>query len=289
MTGFFINGVSEDEFVARSWRRRPLFVKGGARALFEQSLSEEDFHRLADEQERRYPRWVRRDAQRRAVFAQRLDRVSEPLEQMARQIGVRMAWPDISFDGTAAEDGGGVGCHFDDSDNFVMQQSGRKLWRLEGPWTVSLAQRRLRMLGLLGDPTLSDEPVEPAEALEFTLDPGDLLYIPVFWIHSGVSVGRSLSVSMVCGASNALDDVLPVIRRHLADMLPWWGPTPLAPARGRPVRDADGVDRDADEVLAALFATFADQEFQARVKREVALIRRGKVTDPGEEGSERAG
>jgi 50S ribosomal protein L16 3-hydroxylase len=79
-----------------------------------------------------------------------------------------------------AEDGGGVGPHFDNYDVFLVQGLGRRRWRIGAACndaTELLPHPDLRLLAEF-------EPVE-----EWVLEPGDMLYIPPGIAHDGVAVG----------------------------------------------------------------------------------------------------
>jgi 50S ribosomal protein L16 3-hydroxylase len=79
-----------------------------------------------------------------------------------------------------AEDGGGVGPHFDNYDVFLVQGLGRRRWRIGARCdaaTELLPHPDLRLLAQF-------------EALEeWVLEPGDMLYVPPGIAHDGVAVG----------------------------------------------------------------------------------------------------
>lgn len=84
-----------------------------------------------------------------------------------------------------ASDGGGVGPHVDSYDVFLLQVQGRRHWRIRRP----------------GDETcLPDAPLrvlrhfEPEQ--EWTLEPGDMLYLPPGWAHEGTAVGACMTCSI---------------------------------------------------------------------------------------------
>lgn len=79
-----------------------------------------------------------------------------------------------------ANDGGGVGAHFDHYDVFLIQGLGRRRWQIGGHCdqsTALLPHDHLRLLA-------NFEPVE-----EWVLEPGDILYVPPGVAHNGVAVG----------------------------------------------------------------------------------------------------
>ncbi|WJS97529.1 cupin domain-containing protein [Novosphingobium humi] len=79
-----------------------------------------------------------------------------------------------------ANDGGGVGPHFDQYDVFLIQGLGRRRWRV-GP--VCDAQT----------PLVPHEDLRLIEDFEATgdwvLEPGDILYVPPGFAHDGVAIG----------------------------------------------------------------------------------------------------
>jgi 50S ribosomal protein L16 3-hydroxylase len=79
-----------------------------------------------------------------------------------------------------ATDGGGVGAHFDQYDVFLIQGLGRRRWRV-GPRcdseTPLMPHEDLR---LIADFQATDE---------WTLEAGDILYVPPCYAHDGVAVG----------------------------------------------------------------------------------------------------
>lgn len=84
-----------------------------------------------------------------------------------------------------ATDGGGVGPHFDSYDVFLLQVQGKRHWRI----------------GQLTQPEL--QPNVPLKILtnfvaeeEWTLEPGDMLYLPPKWAHDGVAVGECMTCSI---------------------------------------------------------------------------------------------
>ncbi len=77
-----------------------------------------------------------------------------------------------------ASEGGGVGPHTDAYDVFLLQLHGRRTWRVgEVPsprWRKDVPLKQLRQF-------------KPTNT--WTLEPGDMLYVPPGWGHDGVAVG----------------------------------------------------------------------------------------------------
>ncbi len=79
-----------------------------------------------------------------------------------------------------AVDGGGVGAHFDQYDVFLVQGLGTRRWQIGercDEATKLLPHDDLRLLAEF----------EPTD--EWTLEPGDMLYVPPRFAHNGIAVG----------------------------------------------------------------------------------------------------
>lgn len=84
-----------------------------------------------------------------------------------------------------AVDGGGVGPHVDSYDVFLLQAMGRRRWRIGRQRdTAPIAGAPLRLLA----------DFRPTH--EWTLEPGDMLYLPPGVAHEGVAVGECITLSI---------------------------------------------------------------------------------------------
>ena len=234
VTTGFVGDLTVAEFRAEYWRRRPLFVRGGGRDLIDARVSGDEFERLATQVAVASPAHVRRRGSQ-VTFVENVSQVSERLQRLARALAEALDCPSVWVDGVLARDGRSIGCHYDDSDNFVVQQTGEKLWRLHDPSIVPVEALRRRMLG---DPTAGAIEM-PDDCIEFVLEPGDLLYIPLFWPHHGISRGPSFSLSLVCNTTNALALALPLLIDLMAHDPWWWQPLPA----GEQIEHDELVDR----------------------------------------------
>lgn len=88
----------------------------------------------------------------------------------------------------------GLCCHYDDRCVFVCQLSGTKEWTLFPPLPNATLPR-------LYEPRESPSPVylERAEKIEFTLKPGDFLYLPRGWYHEARTSESTFSVHVTFG------------------------------------------------------------------------------------------
>ena len=198
-----LNGLAPSAFMARHWQRKPLLVRGAMPAaapfvsraeLFTLAARDDVESRLIVHGERgwqlRHGPLARRAlpplAQSRwTLLVQGLDLhldAAHALMQRFRFV------PDARLDDVMvsyATDGGGVGPHLDSYDVFLLQIHGRRRWRI----------------GRVRDPQLqADVPLkiltnfEPEH--EWTLEPGDMLYLPPRWGHDGIAEGECMTCSI---------------------------------------------------------------------------------------------
>ncbi|MCK9564146.1 MAG: cupin domain-containing protein [Bacteroidales bacterium] len=156
-----------------------------------------------------------------------------------------------------ANDGGGVGPHFDYYDVFLIQGWGQREWAI-GDWcdetTPLLAGSALRIL----------DHFEPRHS--WVLEPGDILYLPPRLAHCGTAVGECLTYSLGFRAPTAgemLDDLATeVLSRGPGH---FYRDPPLTPAMATDLIDPAFIDRaralllealDDRERLAEWFASF---------------------------------
>lgn len=196
-------GMSPGRFMSRHWQRRPLLVRGAMpierpfvdrAALFELAGRDDVESRLvvqgargwtlrhgpfgpADLPTPRKPRWT--------LLVQGLDLHLDAAHALMQQF--RFV-PDARLDDVMvsfATDGGGVGPHLDSYDVFLLQIQGRRRWRI----------------GRVRQPQL--QPGVPLKILtnfepehEWTLEPGDMLYLPPRWGHDGIAEGECMTCSI---------------------------------------------------------------------------------------------
>ena len=93
-----------------------------------------------------------------------------------------------------APPGGGVGPHFDSYDEFLLQGEGRRRWQIS-------AQRDLELV--------ADAPLKILQRFravrEWTLDAGDLLYLPPRYAHDGIALDDCITCSVGFRAPSAQD------------------------------------------------------------------------------------
>jgi 50S ribosomal protein L16 3-hydroxylase len=81
--------------------------------------------------------------------------------------------------------GGGVGPHFDSYDVFLVQARGRRRWRIGSQRDLALVRNApLRIL----------QSFRPER--EYTVEPGDVLYLPARYAHEGVAIDECITCSV---------------------------------------------------------------------------------------------
>ncbi len=206
-----LGGLSASTFVRRHWQKKPLVVRAAVpeglsgldrRALFALAGRDDVESRLvvcaAD------GRWSLRrgplprrslpplSAPRWSVLVQGVDLHDDAAHRLLGRFrfvaDARLDDLMVSF----ASDGGGVGPHVDSYDVFLLQLAGRRRWRVGRVRRPELRKDvPLRMLAAF----------VPSE--EWTLDPGDMLYLPPGWGHDGTAVGQCLTASIGFRAPDA--------------------------------------------------------------------------------------
>ena len=204
--------ISAEEFFRSFWRRRPRLCRGGGDRILGFRLTAPQVLEIAEQLQAHQPQFVGRD--RKVMFAQHLDLANSALLAVVRRYRTVATFPHIWFDGSWTRDGAGLGSHFDIADSFILQQSGRKLWRLHPPGCIGIAERRRRLLKE-SPLDLTDMPDTP-QVREFVLEPGDLLYVPCMWVHWGISLGEAASLSLGFTADTAMDWVSTLTVKALA-------------------------------------------------------------------------
>jgi 50S ribosomal protein L16 3-hydroxylase len=194
-----------ESFFSSHWRKKPLLVRGGARDFLGRSWSMADFDAAAAKA-RAAGHPVHEHAGQ-VTFIERVSDFDDALLRQAKNLQQVFGVPAVWFDSVRTYDTSGIGAHFDHSDNFVLQQQGVKHWRLAPPELIEPKARAARMLNM---PEVGSHRIPEGEHIDLVLEPGDLLYLPLLWLHEGISEASSLSVSAVCPAVSVHSAVMSV-------------------------------------------------------------------------------
>ncbi|HET9818170.1 MAG TPA: cupin domain-containing protein [Rhodanobacteraceae bacterium] len=152
-----------------------------------------------------------------------------------------------------ASDGGGVGAHVDQYDVFLLQGLGQRHWSIDTRPNPSTAFRDDVELKLLRE-------FHPTR--EWTLEPGDMLYLPPGVPHDGAAVGECMTFSVGMRAP-AASELLLDFSENLAATLPEsqrYADPDLAPATAAGEIDAAALER-ARRALGPIAAMLDNDAF----------------------------
>lgn len=180
------------------WRKKPLFVPQGAKFFLDKTHDHKWFEHVKSTLDKTRDNLFE---QKGAVsFIERASEYDDHLGNQAILLQSRFNFPISWFDAIQTEKptSSGIGSHFDHSDNFILQQQGTKHWKVASDVNVpsELKAKRILLKNQSGDFYFTKN----SKIINFLLEPGDLLYIPLNWIHEGYSNYPSLSISLVCPA-----------------------------------------------------------------------------------------
>jgi 50S ribosomal protein L16 3-hydroxylase len=212
MRNKMLNDLTPAQFLQRHWQKKPLLARSGLadfanllnrKGLIELALLPEAESRLITRNGRQWS--VRHGPFRRQDFAKLPDRDWTLLVQgvdlllpRARELLGRFDFiPYARLDDlmvSYAPPGGGVGPHFDSYDVFLIQGEGSRRWQIS-------SQRDLTLVD--GAPLKILRDFKPTR--EWTLDAGDLLYLPPRYAHDGVALSDCITLSVGFRAPSAQD------------------------------------------------------------------------------------
>ena len=238
-------GMTPAAFLRDYWQKRPLLVRGAFRD-FRDPLDPNDLAGLACEElalarlvvhDPRRDRWRVRNgpfaAQDFAKLPQRdwtvlVQDVDKSDADVAALLGSFAFLPDWRIDDVMvsyAVDRGSVGAHVDQYDVFLLQGLGRRRWQVSTDPAASRDFRDDAELKLLR----SFVPTH-----EWTLESGDMLYLPPGVPHHGVAVGECLTYSIGMRAPS-MRELLVDFAETFAEELPEelrFSDADLGPAKG---------------------------------------------------------
>ena len=179
-----------------------------------------------------------------------------------------------------ATDGGGVGAHVDQYDVFLLQGLGRRRWSIDTRPNPPTAFREDVELKLL-------ETFSPTHT--WTLEPGDMLYLPPGVPHDGVAAGACTTFSIGMRAP-AAGELLFDFAAHLAESLP--ESQRFADPDLKPAGDAGEIDdvalRRARRTLGPVAAALDDEAFADWFGAFITRYRVAQVAAPRKRRIDRA-
>jgi 50S ribosomal protein L16 3-hydroxylase len=206
----FLAGLSRAQFLRRHWQKKPLLARD-ALCSHAAAVTRDQLFELAGREgvesrivTHRRGRWQVRHGPFGRAELRRLPRsgwtllvqgVDLELTAAARLLREFSFVPYARLDDVMvsyAAPGGGVGPHFDSYDVFLVQGHGQRRWRVS----------RQRNLDVVADAPLRIlERFSPER--EWTVGPGDVLYLPPRYAHEGVALSECITYSIGFRAPDA--------------------------------------------------------------------------------------
>ncbi len=215
--------LSPEKFLADFWQKRPLVIRN-ALPDFQDPLSPEELAGLACEEE----------VESRLVFSEKdtwrlqqgpfsesaflalpesgwtllvqaVDQWLPGVKQLLEHIDFIPDWRLDDVMASYATEQAGIGPHFDYYDVIIVQGQGERLWQLGQSCSSSDLLRSETDLAILQDFRVTEE---------YTLQCGDVLYIPPGTAHQGTSMKNSISYSIGFRAPSYTD----IISQFAADI-----------------------------------------------------------------------
>ncbi|MDE2272297.1 MAG: cupin domain-containing protein [Xanthomonadaceae bacterium] len=293
-------GMPPTRFLRDYWQKCPLLIRG-AFPDFVPPLSPDDLAGLACMdgalarivlQESKRDRWTvltgpfdnasftNLPATRWTLLVQDVDKWDADTAALLQPFAFIPGWRIDDVMISYAVDGGGVGAHVDQYDVFLLQGYGRRRWAIDNradPPTEFRGDVELKLL----------KKFAPTHA--WTLEPGDMLYLPPGVPHNGVAVGECTTFSIGMRAPAASELLLDFAIR-VAEALPEsrrFADPDLKPAKDSGEIDAQALRRARDALgpAAAMLDNdaFADWFgcFVTRYRVAQAAVPRKRAIDRG--------
>ena len=195
---FKLNGFDEDDFLQNYWQQKPLLIKGGL-IDFESPLSPNELAGLACEEdiESRLIRGNNTNGfelihgpldekifetlpeNNWTILVQAVDHYVAKVAEIVNYFHFLPRWRIDDIMVSYATTGGSTGPHYDNYDVFLIQGAGSRQWQVGTKYSNHSKLRENKQLHLLAN-------FEPLQ--EWTLNSGDILYLPPGYGHWGVSL-----------------------------------------------------------------------------------------------------
>lgn len=209
-----LTDMTVERFLQDYWQQKPLFIPG-AFTDFRSPISADELAGLAMEEfvesrivltdgwQLRHGPFLEEDFHGLpespwTLLVQGVDQLVPELSALIKAFAFLPSWRLDDIMVSFANDGGGVGPHFDQYDVFLLQAQGRRRWQIGQVCDADSACIENLELAILKDFQYSKEHV---------LTPGDILYLPPKVAHWGTAMGESMTFSVGFRAPNAADIV----------------------------------------------------------------------------------
>ncbi|CAM3930434.1 cupin domain-containing protein [Pseudomonas wadenswilerensis] len=262
-----LGGLTAREFMRDYWQKKPLLVRQAfpdfespidADELAGLALEEEVESRLVIEHGER-PWELRRGPFEEDAFSTLPERdwtlLVQAVDQFVPEVGELLehfrflpSWRIDDVMISFAAPGGSVGPHFDNYDVFLLQGQGKRNWKIGQMCDSDSPLLEHADLRILAEFEQSDE---------WTLEPGDMLYLPPRLAHYGIAEDDCLTYSVGFRAPGAAE-----VLTHFTDFLSQFLPDEerYTDADAEPVSDPHQIQHDALDRLKKLLTEHMGDE-----------------------------
>ena len=219
--------ISQKEFLARYWQKKPLLIKGAFKP-FPEIISPEELAGMTldkkvesrliiqgpgkkDWQLKRGPftssTFQKLPKKKWTFLVNGVDRFVPSVHAFLEEFSFIPFWRMDDIMISYAVDQGNVGAHVDNFDVFLVQAAGNREWMIEDK-------------PVMKDDFIPDLPVRLLKKFKPThrwvLEPGDILYLPPRFPHHGVAQGdRCMTISVGCRAPSTNEIINGVVTNAL--------------------------------------------------------------------------
>ncbi|MDD2061108.1 cupin domain-containing protein [Pseudomonas sp. GD03860] len=262
-----LGGLTAREFMRDYWQKKPLLVRQAfpdfespidADELAGLALEEDVESRLVIEHGER-PWELRRGPFEEDTFStlperdwtllvQAVDQFVPEVHELLEHFRFLPSWRIDDVMISFAAPGGSVGPHFDNYDVFLLQGQGKRNWKIGQMCDSDSPLLEHADLRILAEFEQSDE---------WTLEPGDMLYLPPRLAHFGVAEDDCLTYSVGFRAPGAAE-----VLTHFTDFLSQFLPDEerYTDADAQPVSDPHQIQHDALDRLKKLLTEHMGDE-----------------------------
>ena len=269
-----LGDLTADQFLAEYWQKKPLLIRN-AIPNFEPPIDGDDLAGLSLEAEVESrlvigddwalehgpfeeSRFASLPEQNWSLLVQGVDLWVPEVAGLLSSFDFLPSWRVDDIMVSYAEDGGNVGPHFDYYDVFLIQGEGQRHWQIGQHCSEADLHTDSTALKILKNLEVSDE---------WTLNPGDMLYLPPKIAHHGVAIGQCTTFSVgfrAPAATEMLDDLATellsrdITPNHLQDppLNAAMANEPISGAYIQQVKELLQQTLDDEQMLGEWFAQF---------------------------------
>jgi 50S ribosomal protein L16 3-hydroxylase len=299
-----LGDLTADQFLAEYWQKKPLLIRN-AIPNFEPPIDGDDLAGLSLEAEVESrlvigddwalehgpfeeSRFASLPEQNWSLLVQGVDLWVPEVADLLSSFDFLPSWRVDDIMVSYAEDGGNVGPHFDYYDVFLIQGEGQRHWQIGQLCSEADLHTDSTALKILKNLEVLDE---------WTLNPGDMLYLPPKIAHHGVAIGQCTTFSVgfrAPAATEMLDDLATellsrdITPNHLQDppLNAAMANEPISGAYIQQVKELLQQTLDDEQMLGEWFAQFMTEPKYPSLVGMTEELRSASLENRPVEGSE---